>query len=186
MWQAVRPRRDDHSPARWGAACLAAALLTLGLASCGTALSPRPLPRTPTQAVASASPAVMAVTPGPQARFVPLVVTAAGVDQQGAPVKPTSRFAVGMPVYVVCWVQGVSSGQAHRLTIRWYLQAQLARMPGAYSYATVTQDGPLSFSVTYPSAGAGVAKLYWDEPVGDSNEQPSEHYLAQTIAFTVQ
>jgi hypothetical protein len=128
----------------------------------------------------------MAVTPGPQARFVPLVVTATGVDQQGAPVNPSTHFAVGMPVYLVCWVQGVSSGQAHRVTIRWYLQGQLARVPGAYSYATVSQDGPLSFSVTYPSAGAGVAKLYWDEPVGDSNERPNEHYLAQAIAFTVQ
>jgi hypothetical protein len=128
----------------------------------------------------------MAVTPGAQAPFVPMVVTARGVDQYGAPVNPSTHFAVRMPVYVVCRVQGVAPGQAHRLTIRWYLQGQLARMPGAYSYATVTQDGFLSFSVTYPAAGAGLAKLYWDEPVGDSNEQPNEHFLAQAIVFTVQ
>jgi hypothetical protein len=128
----------------------------------------------------------MVVTPGPQAPFVPVVVTATGVDPNGAAVKPTSHFAVGTPVYVVCRVQGNVPGQAHRLTIRWYLQGQLARVPGAYSYATVTQDGPLSFSVTYPTAGAGLAKLYWDEPVGDSNEQPNEHFLAQAIAFTVE
>ena len=126
------------------------------------------------------------MTPGPQAPFVPVVVTATGVDQNGAPVNPTSHFAVGKPVYVVCRVQGVMPGQAHRLTIRWYVQGQLARVPGAYSYATVTQDGPISFSVTYTTAGAGLAKLYWDEPVGDSNEQPNDHFLAQAIAFTVQ
>ncbi len=126
------------------------------------------------------------MTPGPQAPFVPVVVTATGVDQNGAPVNPTSHFAVGMPIYVVCRVQGVRSGQAHRLTIRWYLQGQLARVPGAYTYATVTRDGLVSFSVTYTSGGAGLAKLYWDEPVGDSNEQPNDHFLAQAIAFTVQ
>jgi hypothetical protein len=90
-----------------------------------------------------------------------------------------------MPVYLVCLVQGVVPGQPHRLTIRWYLQGQLARMPGAYSYATLTQNGPLAFSVTYPAAGAGMVKLYWDEPVGDSNEQPNDRHLAQTVAFVV-
>jgi hypothetical protein len=30
-----------------------------------------------------------------------------------------------------------------------------------------------------------MVKLYWDEPVGDSNEQPNDRYLAKAIAFTV-
>jgi hypothetical protein len=128
----------------------------------------------------------MAVTPGPQAPFVPVVVTATGVDQNGAAINPTSHFAVGMPIYVVCRVQGVRSGESHRLTVRWYIQGQQARVPGAYTYATVSHDGLLSFSVTYESAGAGLVKLYWDEPVGDSNEQPNDHFLAQATAFTVQ
>jgi hypothetical protein len=128
----------------------------------------------------------MAVTPGPQARFVPVVVTATGVDRNGAPVNPTAHFAVGTPVYVICHVRGVLLGQSHRLTIRWYAQGQLARVPGAYASATVTYDGPLAFSVTYTSAGAGMVRLYWDEPIGDSNEQPNDHFLAQAIAFTVQ
>jgi hypothetical protein len=74
----------------------------------------------------------------------------------------------------------------HRLTVRWYINGQLARWPGAYTYATVAQDGLLSFSLTYTIAGEGSVKLYWDEPVGDSNEQPGDRYLAQAIAFTVQ
>jgi hypothetical protein len=126
------------------------------------------------------------MTPGPQAHFVPVAATATGVDRNGAPVNPTAHFAVGAPVYVVCQVRGVLSGQAHRLTIRWYAQGQLVRSPGGYTYATVTHDGPLSFSVKYTSAGQGLVRLYWDEPVGDSNEQPNDHFLAQAIAFTVQ
>jgi hypothetical protein len=50
----------------------------------------------------------------------------------------------------------------------------------------VAQDGLLSFSLTYTIAGEGSVKLYWDEPVGDSNEQPGDRHLAQAIAFTVQ
>ena len=126
----------------------------------------------------------MAVTSGPQAPFVPVVVTATGVDRNGAPVNPTAHFAVGTPVYVVCRVRGVLPGQSHRLTIRWYAQGQLAWVPGAYTSATVAHDGPFAFSVTYLSAGAGMVRLYWDEPIGDSNEQPSDHCLAQAIAFT--
>jgi hypothetical protein len=126
------------------------------------------------------------MTPGPQSLFVPMAVTATGVDRNGAPVNPTSHVPVGRPVYVVCRVRGVLPGQPHRLTIRWYLQGQLLRSPGAYTYATVAQDGSLSFSVTYPVAGAGLVKLYWDEPVGDSNEQPNDRFLAQAIAFMVQ
>jgi hypothetical protein len=164
-------------------ALASAVLLTLGCANCSSTSPTGPHLSTPTQAVASGAPAM---TPGPQAHFVPVAVTATGVDRNGAPVNPTAHFAVGVPVYVVCQVRGVQSGQAHRLTIRWYSQGQLVRSPGGYTYATVTHDGPLSFSVTYLSAGQGLVKLYWDEPVGDSNEQPNDHFLAQAIAFTVQ
>jgi hypothetical protein len=139
VWQAERLGRDDRRPARYGVARLAAVLLTVGLASCGAVPSTGPLPRTPTQAVARGTPAV---TPGPQAPFVPVVVTATGVDRNGAAINPTSHFAVGMPIYVVCRVQGVRPGESHCLTIRWYVQGQQARVPGAYTYATVTHDGP--------------------------------------------
>lgn len=127
-----------------------------------------------------------AVTPGPQAQFVRDVVTAIGVDQNGAPVSPTTLFAVGTPVYVVCVVRGVTPGQAHRLSIRWYLQGQQPQMPGASTYATVTQDGPVSFDVIYTATGDGMARLYWDEPVADNSDRPNDQYLAQAVAFTVQ
>jgi hypothetical protein len=69
--------------------------------------------------------------------------------------------------------------------VRWYINGQLARWPGSYTYATVAQDGLLSFSLPYETAGEGIVKLFWDEPVGDSNEQPNDRFLAQAVAFTV-
>src|SRR5712664_2574499 len=169
---------DGRLLARGVVALASAVLLTLGRAACSSTQPTGPHLSTPTQGVASGAPAM---TPGPQAHFVPVAATATGVDRNGAPVNPTAHFAVGVPVYVVCQVRGVLAGQSHRLTIRWYAQGQLVRSPGGYTYATVTHDGPLSFSVKYTSAGQGLVRLYWDEPVGDSNEQPNDHFLAQAI-----
>jgi hypothetical protein len=127
-----------------------------------------------------------AVTPGPQARYVRNVVTARGITAEGEPLDPTSTFQVGMPVYVICTVQGVAPGTSHRLTIRWYLDGQQPRVDGAYRYVTVTHAGPVFFSVTYPTSGAGLAKLYWDEPVADNSNRTDESSLAEAITFTVQ
>jgi hypothetical protein len=159
------------------------ALPTVGLASCGSAQLRGSLLSTPAPTVVSGTPAM---TPGPQSSFVPMAVTAMRVDHNGAPISPTSHFTVDVPIYVVCRVQGVRPGESHRLTVRWYLQGQQARVPGAYRYATVTHDGSVSFRVTYTSAGVGLVKLYWDEPVADNNDRPNDRFLAQAIAFTVQ
>lgn len=125
-------------------------------------------------------------TPGPKAPFVGQVTTAFGVDPSGAPVHPASRFQVGAPVYVICSVWGVAQGQAHRLTVRWFLNNALAQVSGAYVSTLVTQDGPVSFHLSYPRPGAGMAQLSWDEPVGDNNDAPNDRFLAQTITFTIQ
>lgn len=125
-------------------------------------------------------------TPGPQAQFVPQVTTASGVEQSGAPLHPASRFPLGAPVYVICSVQGVAQGQPHRLTVRWFLDRVLAQVSGAHVSTLVTRNGLVSFSLLYPHPGAGMAKLYWDEPVGDNNDAPDDHYLAQAVAFTLQ
>jgi hypothetical protein len=120
------------------------------------------------------------VTSGPQARFVRDVLTARGVTASGAPIGPTDQFAIGAPVFLLCNVQGVTPGTSHRLTIRWYLQGEPARMDGAYAYATVTHNGSLNFSVMYPAAGAGEVRLYWDEPVADNSDRPNASFLAAT------
>jgi hypothetical protein len=178
-----RPDRCSAAHRTLGSTVL---FITAVLAACGAILptGARPSTATPSMAVAQGTPA-MAVTPGPQAPFVPMVVTATGVNRNGAPLHPTTEFAIGMPVYVICRVQGIRPNEVHRLTVRWYVNGQLARWPASYTYATVDKDGLLSFSLPYETAGEGVVKLYWDEPVGDSNEQPSDRYLAQVITFTV-
>ena len=162
------------------AALLAAVLV--GLAGCGTGS----IGEGTTGSAYSPAPGTSAVTPGPQARYLRDVVTARGVTKDNVPIDPTSTFQAGVPIYLVCVVQGVTPGTSHRLTIRWYLQSQQAQIDGSYSYATVTQGGPISFSVTYPTAGSGMARLYWDEPVADNSARTNESFLAQAIGFTVQ
>jgi hypothetical protein len=181
----VRKRPDRRTAARLALALGGTVLLAAGLTACGGIRRTGARPFTPSPPMVVLGTPPMAVTPGPQAAFVPVVVTATAVDRNGAPVNPTAEFAVGMPVFVICRVQGIRPGEVHRLTVRWYVNGQLARWAGSYTYATVAQDRLLSFSLTYETAGEGVVKLYWDEPVGDSNEQPSDRYLAQALAFTV-
>jgi hypothetical protein len=185
----VREGPDRRTAARLVLASLvlaSAVFLAAALAACGANPPTTVRPFTPTPPTVAAGTATMAITPGPQAAFVPVIATATGVNRNGAPIHPTSTFALGTPVYLICRVQGIRPGEVHRLTVRWYINGQLARSPGSYTYATVAQDGPLSFRLIYTTAGEGVVKLYWDEPVGDSNEQPTERYLAQAITFTLQ
>jgi hypothetical protein len=126
------------------------------------------------------------MTPGPQARYLRDVVMAHGVTRGGAPIDPSSTFRVGSKVYLVCVVQGVVTGTSHRLTVRWYLQGRQIQIDGSYTYTTVTQNGPVFFSFSYPTAGAGMVRLYWDEPVADNSARPNDAFLAQAIIFTVQ
>jgi hypothetical protein len=137
----VRKRLDRRTAARL--ALGSTVLLTTGLLACGGISPTRARISIPSPPTVSQGSSVMAVTPGPQASFVPVIVTATGVHPNGAPVNPTSHFAVGTPVYVSCRVQGVRPGEVHRLTVRWYINGQLARWPVAYTYATVAQDGVL-------------------------------------------
>jgi F0F1-type ATP synthase membrane subunit c/vacuolar-type H+-ATPase subunit K len=162
-------------------AALFAAVL-VGLAGCGTGT----IGEGTTGSAHSPAPGASAVTPGPQARYLRNVVTARGVTKDNVPIDPTSTFQADMPIYLVCVVQGVTPGTSHRLTVRWYLQGQQLQVDGSYAYATLTQNGPISFSMTYPILGPGMARLYWDEPIADNSARPNESFLAQAIAFTVQ
>jgi hypothetical protein len=52
----------------------------------------------------------------------------------------------------------------------------------SHTVAGSLRTGPL------PSAeidGAGVARVYWDEPVGDGNDIPNDNFLTRTRSFTV-
>jgi hypothetical protein len=118
-------------------------------------------------------------------RFVISVVVCAGVTSQGAPANASHEFRIGQLVYLVCGVKGTAEGVSHRLSVRWLLDGNLVEGAGAHSSALVMQSGVVVFSMIYPSSGAGIARVYWDEPVGDNNDIPNDHFLARTADFTV-
>jgi hypothetical protein len=170
----------DWTPSTCLAAAAVVSLLAVALAGCGSAGN---LLRDNGQQAAEGTPVT---TPGPQARYVQQVVTAAGVDPNGGPVRPTTRFHAQVPVYLVGVVQGVGSGESHRLSVRWLVNGALVQEAGAHASMIVTHDSSVSFSLAYPTPGAGMARLYWDEPVGDNNDAANERFLAQAISFTVE
>ena len=118
-------------------------------------------------------------------RFVVSVVVCAGVTSQGAPVNASREFRIGQQVYLVCSVKGIAEGVSHRLSVRWLHDGNLVQAAGSHSSALVMQSGGVTFSMIYPSSGAGVARVYWDEPVGDNNDIPNDHFLAHTTDFTI-
>ena len=62
---------------------------------------------------------------------------------------------------------------------------ELVQAAGAHSSGLITQDGYASFAMSYPASGAGVAKVYWDEPVSDGNDIPNDNFLARMRSFTL-
>lgn len=125
-------------------------------------------------------------TPGPQMRYVPLVTTAAGVDDHLAPIDPTARFQPGMTVYLVASVRGAPAGHEHTITVRWFIDGQDTEIPPSISMKTVSGDANVYFTLTYPVAGVGMAKVYFDAPPVSTVSAPSDQYLAATVVFLVQ
>lgn len=119
------------------------------------------------------------------ARYLISVILCAGMTAQGAPVNPTREFRTGQQIYLVCAVENVAAGERHRLSVRWLLDESLVQVAGAHSSALITQDGYVSFEISYPSPGAGSARVYWDEPVSDGNAIPNDNFLARVSNFTI-
>lgn len=174
-------------------------LLLVCIASCaGTAflgkdrvagLFSGPLKRQLTPAVISYQgvPTAPAATQGPAAKNVAGVVTARGVDNNYAPVDPTSHFFVGATVYVVLQIRQVPKGTQHTISVRWFLNNQDIQLPpNALVKKQVIQDSNAYFGLTYPQPGVGIAKVYWDKPDSDSGDGADNQYLAATIYFAVQ
>jgi hypothetical protein len=113
-------------------------------------------------------------------------MTAASVDEYGAPVQPAPRFTADETIYVTFLVEGSEEGEAHRVSVRWFLNGALAQQAGALRSMIVTHDGPAYFSFTYHAAGVGKVMLYWDEPVGDNNDAPNNAFLAQSLDFSIE
>lgn len=129
-------------------------------------------------------PATPVATPGPSAKYVMNAVTSTYVDNHGIPVNPTSRFTVGATVFVVVSVRKLPAG-SHTISVRWFLSGVPLDLKNAQTSRTVTRDSQVFFSLTYTSAGVGMAKIFLDQPDSDTSNDPNDPYLAQTIAFAV-
>lgn len=125
-------------------------------------------------------PGTPVATPGSGGRYVTSAVTATGVDASGHPTGITSHFPPGATVYVVVTVHGVTDGQSHLLSVRWFIGGQdvsLQQHSGSLG-KPISGDGTYAFSATFHSTGVGMVKVNWDLPLGDST-------LADTLAFGV-
>ncbi len=131
-------------------------------------------------------PVTPVATPGAQGKYFVNVVTAQAVDVKLVPIGPTSHFTVGNTVYVVFRVQGLSSNQAHNVSIRWFLQGQYLPLQQTNNTSeTVKGDQQVYFSLYYPTAGLGMARLMLDAPSNDLGNNPADPYLGATIYFGV-
>jgi hypothetical protein len=131
-------------------------------------------------------PATPVATPGAQGKYFVNVVTAQAVDVKLVPIGPTSRFTSGQTVYVVFRVQGLAKGTKHTVSIRWFLQGQYLPLQGTNNTSqSVNGDQQVYFSLFFPTAGLGMARLMLDAPANDLGDNPADPYLGATIYFGV-
>jgi len=141
--------------------------------------------RTPAAISYPGVPATPVATAGTASKYILNPTTARAVDNNFAPVDPTSHFTVGDPVYVVLQIRGVPKSTQHTVSVHWFLNnIDVQLPPNSLVSKQVIQDSNAYFGLQYPQPGVGVAKLYWDRPANDTSD--GSQYLAWTIAFAVQ
>jgi hypothetical protein len=87
-------------------------------------------------------------------------------------------------VYVVASVRGITKGQQHVISIRWFLGGTDLGLTSVNNLSKpIDKDSNVYFSLRYPTPGLGTAKVYFDRPSNDSADDTS--YLAATINFAV-
>jgi hypothetical protein len=143
-------------------------------------------PGTPTSSPPAWTPTPGPIPPTPEPNpYVAPVVTAKGVNASYQPVDPTSHFMPNQPVYVILQIRNAPAGH-HSLTIRWYLNGTRLQLPST-AVTSVDVSAPnttLYFTWSYPSAGAGTAKVYWNLPPNTPDAQ-ADGWLAQSVAFDI-
>lgn len=154
----------------------------------------------PNPVISALKPAVIStagvpVTPvatlGPQGSHFQNVTTAAGGFDaaSGNPIDPTSHFLTQSSPYVVAIVRGITKGQKHTVSIRWYLRGPDPASTPTFILQqdrTIDGDTSVSFALNIPQPGVYIAKLYLDLPKGDNPDAPGDKYLGATITFLVE
>jgi hypothetical protein len=132
-------------------------------------------------------PVTPVATPGPQHTYVTNIVTAQGVSTGFAPVNQTSHFKAGQQVYVACLVHNITKGQKHTVSIHWFFDGVDMQLPivNGKTSEEITSDQVVSFALRYPTAGLGMAKIFFDLPSTDTGDQANDPYLAGQITFAI-
>jgi hypothetical protein len=123
---------------------------------------------------------------GVGAKYITSVTTSQHVDASYNPVGPTSHFLANNTVYVVVDVRNAPSGQ-HTVCINWYLNGQYLQLADSSKLCTLisSADQNVQFDLSYPQAGVGMARIYWDRSASDTSTGPNDPALAATIVFGV-
>jgi hypothetical protein len=132
-------------------------------------------------------PVTPVATPGPQGNYVTTVVTAQGLGTGFGPVHETSHFTAGQAVDVICLVRGIAKGQKHTISIHWFYDGTDMQLPivNGKTSDDITSDQVVYFSMTYPTAGLGMARIFFDLPSTDNGDQANDPYLAAQITFAI-
>ncbi len=130
-------------------------------------------------------PVTPVATAGPAATYIKSAMTSTGLDAAGNPTDPTSHFTVGQTIYLTVRVLA-SDNAIHTVSIQWFINGIDA---GVKQGSTERQAfGPpgsvVKDHISYPQAGEGAARVYWDSP-NDQSISPTDPHLAQTIYFGV-
>jgi hypothetical protein len=132
-------------------------------------------------------PVTPVATPGPQGKYVINVITAQGVSTEFGPVHETSHFTAGQQVDVICLVRGITKGQQHTISIHWFYDGTDMQLPIANGKTSeeITSDQVVYFAMQYPTAGLGMARIFFDLPSTDNGDQANDPYLAGQILFAI-
>jgi hypothetical protein len=155
-----------------------------------TNLFPHPIKvqSVPTPIDYSQVPATPASIAGLASQHVMAAITAARTDAQYDPIGPTTHFYAGGTVYVIVQVRGLAKTAQHTLSVRWYLAGKDIGVQGLADAKTSTPikgNTNAAFGLVYPAPGVGMARIYWDRPLTDTNDTSSDPSLARTVMFGV-
>ncbi|MFI5274298.1 MAG: hypothetical protein ACHQ4H_14790 [Ktedonobacterales bacterium] len=134
-------------------------------------------------------PVTPVATAGVQGKYFSNVVTAEGADVNGIPINQRSTFSIPATVNVVFALQGLPKGK-HTVSVQWFLQGVYlpVNQPQNTSKQVSTDGGVIEhviFSLNYPAAGLGMARLLLDAPSNDTSNNVADPYLGAMIYFAL-
>lgn len=123
-------------------------------------------------------------TVGPQEKYVYNIVTSNGVDKNFTPTDQTSHFPANSLVDVVMQVR-IPKGTKHTISIHWFYDNTDLRLKAGQFSRTVDSNQVVYFALSYPDAGLGMARIFFDLPGNDTGDQANDPYLAGQIYFAI-